>query len=102
MTEYKSILVDYKHLLECLITFGDVVTIRVLGRGTLNIDGFLRFKNISHVDGLKANLVSISQICELNHNVNFNHEKYASVFWKVFVHRIIFTHSFHLHTHVTK
>ena len=67
---------DYKLLSEGLVTFGDDgVTARVLGRGTLNIDGFPRFKNVLHVDGLKANLVSISQICDLNLNINFNSEK---------------------------
>ena len=28
-----------------------------------------------YVDGLKVNLISISQICDLNLNVNFNREK---------------------------
>ena len=57
------------------MTFGDGVTARVLGRGTLNVDNFLWFKNVFHVDGLKANLISISQICDSNLNVNFNCEK---------------------------
>ena len=68
MTGDKSILVDYKPLLEDLVTFGDGVITRVLARGTLNIDGFPRFKNILHVDGLKANLIRISQICDLDLN----------------------------------
>ena len=32
-----------------------------------------------HVDGLKANLISKSQICDLNLNVNFNREKYMVI-----------------------
>ena len=71
----KNIVVDYKPVSEGLVTFGDGVTVRVLGRGTLNVDGFPQFKNVLHVDGLKANLISIYQICDLNHNVNFNREK---------------------------
>ena len=74
MTGDKNILVDYKPLLEGLVTFGDGVTVRVLGRGTLNVDSFSQFKNILHVEGLKANLISISQICDLNLIVNFNCE----------------------------
>ena len=70
-----NILVDYKPLLEGLVTFGDGVTTRVLSRGTLNIDGFPRLKNVLHVDGLKSNLISINQICDLNLNLNFNREK---------------------------
>ena len=57
------------------MTFGDNVTTRVLCRGTLNVDNFLRFKNVLHVDGLKASLISINQICDLNLNINFDHEK---------------------------
>ena len=45
------------------------------GRGTLNVDGFSRFKNVLHIDGLKANLISISQICDLNLNVNFDQKR---------------------------
>ena len=75
MTGDNNILVDYKPLSEDLVTFCDGVTARVFGRGTLNIDGSPRFKNILNVDGLKANLISISQIYDLNLNVNFNREK---------------------------
>ena len=71
----KDILVDYKILFEGLVTFGNGVTVRVLGRGTLNVKNFLRFKNVLHVDRLKANLTSISPFCDLNLNVNFNREK---------------------------
>ena len=58
-----------------MVTFGGDVTARVMGRGTLNVDGFPWFKNVLHVDGLKANLISITQICDLNLNINFNCEK---------------------------
>ena len=77
MTGDKDILVDYKPLSEGLVTFGDGVTARVLRRGTLNVDGFPRFKNVLHVDGLKVNLISISQICDLNLNVKFYREKFV-------------------------
>ena len=50
---------NYKHLSEGLVTFGDGVTARILGRGTLNVENFQQFKNVLHVDGLKANLISI-------------------------------------------
>ena len=32
-----------------------------------------------YVDGLKANLISISQICDLDLNVNFNREKFIVI-----------------------
>ena len=75
MTGDKNILVDYKPLSEGLVTFGDGVSPRVLGRGTLNVVGFPQFKNVLHVDGLNANLINISQICDFNLNVNFDHGK---------------------------
>ena len=75
MTGDKDILLDYKPLSEGLVTFGDGVTTRVLGRGILNVENFPQFKNILHVHGLNANLISINQIYDLNLNVNFDREK---------------------------
>ena len=54
---------------------GDGVKRRVLGKGTLKFGTFARLKNVLHVDGLKANLISISQIYELNLHVNFTLDK---------------------------
>ena len=70
MTRNKDILVDYKPLSEGLVTFGNGVTMRVPGRGTLNVKNFSQFKNVINVDELKVNLISISQICDLNLNLN--------------------------------
>ena len=60
MSGDKNILVDYKPLSKGLVIFDDGVTARVLVRGTLNINGFPRLKNLLHLDGLKANLIGIS------------------------------------------
>ena len=49
-----------------------VSLLEFFGRGTLNVDSFPRFKDVLHVDELKANLISIGQICDPNLNVNFN------------------------------
>ena len=57
------------------VTFGDGFIGRVLGKGTLNVEGFPRLKNVLHVEGLKANLISISQICDSNLHVNFSRDK---------------------------
>ena len=74
---------NYKPLSKGLLTFSDCVIARVLGRGTLNVNNFPRFKNVLHVDGRKAKLIRISQICDLNLNVNFNHGKSMVIdeFW---------------------
>ena len=41
--------------------------------------GFPRLESVLHVDGLKANLISISQICDLDLHVNFTREKCSVV-----------------------
>lgn len=37
--------------------------------------GFPRLKNVLLAEGLKANVISISQICDLNLHVNFSNDK---------------------------
>ena len=66
---------NYKPISEGQVTFGDRVKSRVLGKGILNMEAFPRLKGVLHVDGLKANLISRSQICNLDLHVNFTHEK---------------------------
>ena len=55
MTRNRDLLVNYRALYEGSVTFGDGVTVRILCKKTLNVDGFPWFKNVLHVDGLKAN-----------------------------------------------
>ena len=71
----KSSLVNDKPESDGFMTSGDGVNKRVLRKGALNIGGFQKFKNVLHMDGLMANLISISQICELNLHINFTHDK---------------------------
>ena len=44
------------------VTFGDGVKGSILGNGVLDVEGFPRLKNVLLVEGLKANLISISQL----------------------------------------
>lgn len=46
-----------------LVRFRDGSNTRVIGRGTVSISGIPRLDNVLLVDGLKANLISISQLC---------------------------------------
>ena len=48
---------------------------RVLRKGTLNMEGFPKLDNVQHVEDLKANLFSISQICDQHLFVNFDRNK---------------------------
>ena len=43
----------------------------IKGIGTVDIPGLLVFEDVWYVDGLKANLLSISQICDNGLNVLF-------------------------------
>ena len=55
----KKFLKDYKTIDVGHVTFGDGVKCRVLGKGTLDFKGLSRLKNVLHVEGLVANLISI-------------------------------------------
>ena len=52
-------------------TFGDGSKSVIRGIGTVDIPGLLVFKDVWYVDGLKANLLSISQIYDNGLNVLF-------------------------------
>ncbi|XP_019166708.1 PREDICTED: uncharacterized protein LOC109162460 [Ipomoea nil] len=53
------------------VTFGDRVKGQVTGVGTLNVAGLPKLKKVLLVNGLHANLISISQLCDQNWNVSF-------------------------------
>ena len=53
------------------VTFGDGSKSVIRGIGTVDIPGLPVFKDVWYVDGLKANLLSISQICDNGLNVLF-------------------------------
>lgn len=59
-----SLLVDYKVVSEGVDSIGDGVKGRVLGKGNLNVKSLPRLRNMIHVEGLKANLISTSHICD--------------------------------------
>ena len=42
----------------------------------MNVDGLPRLKNVLHDEGLKANLMSISQLCDQKLNVKFTKNSY--------------------------
>ncbi|KAG9453436.1 hypothetical protein H6P81_006340 [Aristolochia fimbriata] len=56
------------------VTFGDGAKGAVIGRGVLKVDGLPKLKNVLLVNGLKANLLSISQLCDHNMHVRFTKE----------------------------
>ncbi|CAM8913334.1 unnamed protein product [Rhodiola kirilowii] len=57
------------------VTFGDGIEGRVVGRGTLKVPGLPRLTEVFLVEGLQANLISISQLCDGNNHVQFTQDK---------------------------
>ena len=53
------------------ITFGDGSKSVIRGIGIIDIPGLPMFEDVWFVDGLKANMLSISQICDNGLNVLF-------------------------------
>ena len=54
-----------------IVTFGDGSKSVIRGIGTVDILGLLVFEDVWYVDRLKANLLSISQICDNGLNVQY-------------------------------
>ncbi|XP_062080830.1 uncharacterized protein LOC133785626 [Humulus lupulus] len=72
MTGDKDFLVNIR-LMQCgEVTFGNGLAGNVIGMGTLNFEGLPRLKNVMLVEGLRANLLSVSQICDQGYTVNFD------------------------------
>ncbi|CAM8886505.1 unnamed protein product [Rhodiola kirilowii] len=57
------------------VTFGDGLQGKQLGKGTLNVQGLPKLKEVLLVKGLQANLISISQLCDGEHHVQFTHDE---------------------------
>ncbi|XP_073121806.1 uncharacterized protein [Henckelia pumila] len=68
----KDHLTDYLEQNGGRVTYGGGAKGRIVGKGTLNVEGFPKLHNVLHVEGLNANLISIStrsvdncyQLCE--------------------------------------
>ncbi|CAA0813114.1 Unknown protein [Striga hermonthica] len=54
------------------VTYGGGEHGNIIERGTLNVEGLPKLQNVLLVDGLKANLISISQLCDDNLHVKFD------------------------------
>ncbi|KAL4557118.1 hypothetical protein LXL04_035288 [Taraxacum kok-saghyz] len=71
MTVFKSLLEDYVKKYGLVVSYGDNGNGKTKGFGTIKWK-FVEFKNVSYVEGLKHNLVSISQMCDADYEVHFN------------------------------
>ncbi|KAI9196517.1 hypothetical protein LWI28_024592 [Acer negundo] len=57
---------------EGCVTFGDESKKRVVGKGTISILGLPSLSNVLYVDGLKANLISISHLSDEGFSILFS------------------------------
>ena len=67
----KSLLKSLKEKVGDYVTFGDGSHVQVLGKGTVKILGLPILKNVLYIKELKANLLSITQICDEDFLIQF-------------------------------
>ena len=65
MTGDHTFLTNVKPYSNCHVTFGDGVKAKIVGKGKLNYPGMSCLTDALLVEGLTANLISISQLCDL-------------------------------------
>ena len=58
------------------VTFGDDGKDKIIGIGAIGKKSFPTLENLLLVDGLKANLIRISQLCDKDMNVIFRQRMY--------------------------
>ena len=76
MSEDKNQFKKFKSLSGGLITFEDGSKTIVEGKRSIDIPGLPTFHNFLIINGLKVNLLSISQYCDENHNVQIFKDEY--------------------------
>ncbi|KAI3462099.1 hypothetical protein Pfo_018762 [Paulownia fortunei] len=71
MTSNKSNLSNFQSIEKGRVTFEDGVSGQIVSKGTLDVKGLPRLKNVLLIEGLKTNLISIGQLCDQNLLVHF-------------------------------
>ncbi|XP_073152721.1 uncharacterized protein [Henckelia pumila] len=54
------------------VTYGGGANGKIVGKGTLNVEGLPKIHNVLHVEGLNDNIISISQLCDDDLYVKFD------------------------------
>ena len=75
MTGDKSLFKTLKEKVGDYVTFGDGSHAQFLGKWTIEIPRLPLLKDVSHIKGLKANLLSITQICDGDFLVQFSKKR---------------------------
>ena len=72
MTGDKSKFISLENREVGMVTYGDNNKGRILGVGTIGNSSNTFIEDVLYVEGLKYNLLSISQLCDKDYNVSFN------------------------------
>ena len=72
----RSLFKVFKSKKGCNVTFGDGSKSQIKGKGIISLPGLPDIANVLYVEGLRVNLLSISQICDQDFMVLFSKEKY--------------------------
>ncbi|GJY13966.1 retrovirus-related pol polyprotein from transposon TNT 1-94 [Tanacetum coccineum] len=78
MTGVTSYLHKYVEQLGPKVVFGDNSSCITMGNGSINCGGIV-FPNVAFVNGLKYNLISISQLCDAKYIIQFD-DKQGTIF----------------------
>ena len=71
MTGDISLFIDFKAKKKGFVTYGDNNKGAILGKGSVGNPSITTISNVHLVEGLKHNLLSISQLCDKGYKVTF-------------------------------
>ena len=57
------------------VTFGDILSSKIIGKGTIVVNRKIEAENVLLVEKLKPNILSVSQTCDQGHICIFDSEK---------------------------
>ncbi|KAA0060361.1 gag-pol polyprotein, related [Cucumis melo var. makuwa] len=72
MTGNRSYFANLKDFVTEHVTFGDGAKGKLIAKGNIDKNNLPRLNDVRYVDGLKANLISISQLCDQGYKVSFD------------------------------
>lgn len=75
MTGENSFFPHNDNIKDRLVTFGDRREATIYGKGSVSAPGILELKDVLFMNGIKANLIIISEICDDKWLVKFTHKK---------------------------
>lgn len=72
----RSLFCHFEEIHKGSVTFGDGNLAKIIGKVTIEELGFPKLENILYVEGLKHNLLSISQNFDISYSINFAKDCY--------------------------